>query len=460
MSEKKPLSNLLKWTYGLVDLTDTIHNNTGNILFTYVLTNVLMFELSNVLLINSVASTVCMFVPWIIGAIMSGTPAMRWGRYRSWLLLAAPFANIAFVFKFVRIPGNEIVAAWVIIIAYIINGFGNSFCYAANGALLNVISSNAEERTILSRNRGFHTALASVLYSYTGTPLALALAALLGSMAAGYTGMVVCVGVVNCLVMWYTVWVTRGYEGPGVEDAATEKRASLATMFKCLVQNRSLCGLVISDVLRFTSNMTIMGTQAYFFTYVMQDTKLMTSYIFWGGILQTVGSYASGSLVKKFSAKWMLTAAEFVIAAALALCYITTGSGALVFVLLMIYRFGHGFSYSIFFNGYADCVVYGEWKTGQSVPGFTVSLTSVAAQLGNTIKSWMLPLILIAIQFDATIPVEECSEVVINGVARTFAFVPAGIRLVSALVILLVYNLTREKVQQCEEEIRTRKASA
>ena len=157
MNEKKPLSNLLRWTYGFVDLTATIHNNTGNILFTYVLTNVLMFELSNVLLINSVASTVCMFVPWIIGAIMSGTPAMKWGRYRSWLLLAAPIANLAFVFKFTRVPGSETFAAWVVIVAYIINGFSNSACYIANGSLLNVISSNAAERTMLSRNRSFHT---------------------------------------------------------------------------------------------------------------------------------------------------------------------------------------------------------------------------------------------------------------------------------------------------------------
>ena len=459
MNEKKPLSNLLRWTYGFVDLTATIHNNTGNILFTYVLTNVLMFELSNVLLINSVASTVCMFVPWIIGAIMSGTPAMKWGRYRSWLLLAAPIANLAFVFKFTRVPGSETFAAWVVIVAYIINGFSNSACYIANGSLLNVISSNAAERTMLSRNRGFHTALASVLYSYTGTPLALALAALLGNMAAGYTGMVACVAIVNCLTMWYTVWATRGYEGPGVVDVATEKRASLKTMLKSLVQNRSLCGLVVSDILRFTSNMTVMGTQTYFFTYVMQDTKLMTAYIFWGGIFQTIGSYASGSLVKKFSAKWMLTAAEFVIAAALALCFVSTGRGAMVFILLMIYRFSHGFSYSIFFNSYADCVVYGEWKTGQSVPGFTLSLTSVAAQLGSMIKSWMLPLILIAIECNAKIPVEECSATVINGISKTFSFVPAGIRLVSALIILVVYNLTKEKVQQCESEIKARKAS-
>lgn len=455
MTPKKPLSNLLKYTYGLVDLTDTIHNNTGNILFTFVLTNVLMFSLESTLLINSVSSTVVMIQPWVIGIIMAGLPAMKWGRYRSWLLICAPLANLSFAFKFIRVGANETVSAWIIIIAYIINGFFNGFCYAANGALLNVVSSNTDERTLLSRNRGFMTAAAGILYSYTGTPLALALAALLGNEAAGYGGMVVCVAVVNCLAMWYTVWITRGYEGPGVQNVE-EKRAPLSVMIKNLVQNRSLVAVLIADITRFTSNMTIAGTQAYFFTYVMQDLNLMTTYVFWGGIFQTIGSYCSGSLVKKFSAKYMLVAAEFTIAGALALTYLTSGSPAVIMVLLLIYRFAHGFSYSIFFNTYADCVIYGHWKTGMSVPGFTVSLTSVAAQLGNMLKSWMLPLILIAIQFDASIPVAECSEGVINGLAMTFSFVPAIIRAVGALVLLLVYNLTREKILECEKEIAER----
>ena len=456
MTEKKPLSNLLRWTYGFVDLTDTLHNNTGNILFTFVLTNVLMFSLESNLLINSVASTIVVFVPFFVGIITSGTPAMKWGRYRSWLLIAAPVANIAFVLKFVRLSTNETAAAWIIIVAYIINAFGNSLCYNANGALMNVIASNSDERAVLSRNRGFHTALAGVLYSYTGTPLALALAAVFG-MAGGYAGMVICVAVVNCLSMWYTVWITRGYEGPGTADLATQKRAPLSVMLKSLVQNRSLIGLVITDILRFSSNMTIMGTQTYFFTYVMQDTGLMATYIFWGGILQTVGSYASGSIVKKFSAKSMLTASEFVIAGALALSFFASANGVLVFILLMVYRFAHGFSYSIFFNSYADCVVYGEWKTGMSIPGFTISLTSVAAQMGSMVKGWLLPLILIAISFDATVPVAECAPSVISGIGAAFCLIPAGIRFAGAVILLLVYNLTNEKIRQCEEELSARK---
>ena len=461
MAEKKPLSNLVKYTYGLVDLTATIHNNIGNMFFMFVMTNVLMLSNTTTLWISGIGSSIVMFFPFFIGMIMSGTPAMKWGRYRSWLLVCAPIANIAFVFRFVAIGENEVAVGWVILIAHLIDQLFHGFCYAANGSLMNVISSNEADRVFLSRNRGFHTGLANVVISYIGQPLALAFAAKVG-LKGGWACMVVCVAVVNCLTMWYTVWLTREYEGPGIaEDVSnTTKRAPISVMLKSLVQNRSLMALVFADICRFTGNMAILGSQAYLFTYVLQDKGLMTLYTFWGGILQTVGSFCSGSVVKKSSAKVMITASEFLCVASLAVCYVASGAGIVPLAIgtLLLYRFSHGFGYSIYFNSYADCVVYGEWKTGMFIPGFTVSLTSVAAQVGSMIKSWVLPLVLIAINFNAKIPVEETSATVISGIRTVVTLFPGGVRLLGALALLIFYNLTNEKIKQCEEEIKARKA--
>ena len=462
MKEKKPLSNLIKYTYGIVDLTDTIHNNIGNMYFMFVMTNVLLLSNTTTLWVSGISSTIVMFFPFFIGLIMSGTPAMKWGRYRSWLLVCAPLANIAFVFKFMAVGQNETTVGWVILIAYLINSLFNSFCYAANGSLMNVISSSEEDRVFLSRNRAFHTGLASVLISYIGQPLALALAAKVG-LAGGWAGMVTIVAIVNCLAMWYTVWLTREYEGPGIPDSedVSQKRAPIGVMLKSLVQNPSLMALVFADICRFTGNMTVLGSQAYFFTYVLKDTKLMAQYIFWGGIVQAVGSFCSRAVTKKASAKVVITASEFIVAVCFFLCNFSAARnlGVLSAILLLVYRFAHGLGYSVYFNSYADCVVYGEWKTGMFIPGFTVSLTSVAAQVGSMIKSWLLPLALIAINFNAAVPVNETPASVIDGLKKVFTLVPAGVRLLGALALLFFYTLTNEKIQKCEEEIKARKAA-
>ena len=138
---------------------------------------------------------------------------------------------------------------------------------------------------------------------------------------------------------------------------------------------------------------------------------------------------------------------------------LVSSSFPLAFTCLMIYRFFHGFSYSMFFALYSDCVVYGEWKTGVSIPGFTLGLSSMAAQLGTMIKSWLLPLILIWVKFDASIPASEASQELIVGVQNMFALIPGSIRLLGALALLFCYKITREMLEKCEKEIAERAAA-
>lgn len=456
---KQPLSKLVKYTYGVGDLFNTNMNNTSNLLFVFTLTNVMMFSAGTVRMITGISTTWMAFLTFFIGFIISGTPAMKWGRHRSFILIFPPIAAIGFVLRFTRFLENEATAAIFIIIAYVVGTFASSLTSNSHASLINIFTTDPKVRGMLAARRGTAIGIAGIITSYTSVPL-VAWLALYVSKPASYTWMAIIIVTLYVLAMWYTFWLSKGYEGVNLEEEAdatpTKQRAPIKLMLACLFKNPSLMTLVFADFSRFAGNLMLTGTAAYFFTYVVKSFPLLAVYTLFGGILQTVGAFTSGQLTK-LSSKFKLVLGELTIAAILLLLYLFGFNVTIAFALLMCYRFFQGFSYSMFFALYTDAVVFGEWKTGVFVPGFTSSMYSVAAQLGTMFNGWFLPSMLIAISFNAKIPAAQASMQMRTGVLLIFALIPAGFRLLGGLALTFLYKLTPKQLEIYRAEIAARK---
>lgn len=459
---KKPLNKLVTHTYGVADLFQSTMNNTANYMFVFVLTNVFLFPNEITLMISGVSSTIIAAMTFIVGPIISGTPAMRWGRHRSFMIIFAPLAALGFVLKFTRLFEADYAAAIAIIIANVCGSFCGSLVSGSHAALVNIFTDDAKERGRLAAHRGTAIGIASVITSYTTVPLVDWLKVYVSDQVA-YSVMAIIVVSCYLLTMYYTVWLSKGYEGPGTNNAAQNtkrrERTPLRLILISLVKNPNLIVLVLADILRFTANMTILGTAAYFFTYVVQDYSKMAVYTLLGGIIQAFGSFISG-FFPRYSSKTKLVFSEIgTVVCCLLLYFIGSGSLIISFILMLLYRLMHGIGFSMYFALYTDSVVFSEWKTGAFIPGFNTSMYSVSAQMGSMLKGWILPILLIAIDFVANTPVEQVQASTMQGLMLIFTLFPAVLRGISALLLGVLYKLTPERLDSYRKEIAERKAA-
>ena len=79
------LSNTLKYFFGIGDAGFVLMSNVETFYFMNFLTNPAFanFSAGVAATINSVFSIIDAGLSWIYGAIINGTKAMKWGRYRS-----------------------------------------------------------------------------------------------------------------------------------------------------------------------------------------------------------------------------------------------------------------------------------------------------------------------------------------------------------------------------------------
>lgn len=455
---KSPLATRVKYTYGVADLFQSTMNNTSNYMFVYVLGTVMMFTNEQVLMISGISSTVTLFCTFLTGLIVSGMPAMKWGRHRSFIYIFAPITAACFVLKFTRVSSNAALAAILMVGFVALGNFTSSLVSVSHAALVNVFTKDPSERGMLASHRATCVAMASVITSYTTVPLVEVFKKSM-SEAMAYSLVAVVVVSFYLATMYYTANMAKNYEQPEVKEKPVKaERPSIKLMLFCLIKNPNLIAIVIADISRFCGNLMVLGTTAYFYRYVLQDYSKMATYTLWAGIVQTCGAYTSGA-IKQLSSKAKIVIGELGIAVSLTMVRLLGFSYIPAFIFLLIYRFFQGFSFSMFFTLYADSVVYGEWKTGVFVPGFTSNMYSISARIGETFKGWILPAALIAINFDASIPAEEFTMAMRTGILNVAFLMPACFRALGGIVLLLFFRLTPEKLAEYQAEIDARKAA-
>lgn len=460
--EKKPISKALKTFYGIGDFGFSLMTQVELYFFVFFLTNVAKFSLPMVALIGSVTSIVDAILSPFYGGIIMGTKPMRWGRLRSWILLGPPLVVILYMFQYTNI-GTELVAATIVSAGFILSHIVWNIGWVANVSLIPMLSSTPQERGMLASRRGTWTAFASVIFSYIGSPLATKIGEVTGNPTLGYTllaGIMAFVMMLGYLVIFK---LTAGYEPTGKEAAASAagaQRVSLKAMFKSLVQNPPLIGLLVADFFRYITSFIMTAAAAYYFTYVAQNMKLFPTYLLIGGIAQVAGAYIPSLLVKKMSNRQVSVLGLFGLAAAFFVTKAVAMNVTLFFVAVCFVRIFLGIISASMVALYSDTAVYGEWKTGENTSGFVMGLMNLSLKTAIISRGTIIPIVLASAGFVAGADPATASLALKTAVINVFVLIPGFAALLSAVLLTLFYRLTNEKLEMYQNEINERKAKA
>lgn len=447
----KGLSNSLKYFFGVGDAGFNLMSNIETFYFMTFLTDLAAFSPAIAGLINSVFSIVDACLSWIYGGILNGTKAKKWGRYRSWLILLPWLVPFLYAFQFIRVSDNEMLSAVVIIIAAIASHVVWNIGYVANATLVSVVGKTPEDRATLASSRGTWNNIGSLLFSYLGLPLATLLAGFVGETNK-FAAAAFCLGILMVLGYYAHFKMTDGYEeietGNGPKAGAA--KVSIPDMFKSLFANPQLMILMVADLAKWCVKFVTAAAAIYYFRDAMHNPGLMTPYLLAIGLAAIVGAFATRYLAKSLSNRTTAIISFVGMAVSLALIYVAYTSYVAVIALMTLAQFFYGVAYSISPALYADTVVYTTHKTGKNAAGWIMGLQNLPLKVGVFMRGTIVAACLAAVGWQKGVVLEGAAR---QGMTVALGLVPAILCAVGAVLLIVGYKLTREKIAECQAAI-------
>ena len=379
---------------------------------------------------------------------------MRWGKYRSWLLVGPPFAALFFILQFSKI-GSPTTNAIIITIGFVVSHLIWNIFYAGHVALNSSMTTVREERIAMSTNRGMFSSLGAIGFSLIGLPMILALGK--GNPPMGYTLTVVITGTVMVASFYALFFMTKDYafHGTSVQSGKPVEKMPISEMLKQIVVNPPLIGLMLGELGRFLGRFVIFGLAFYYFKYVVNNLAVITIFMTGLNVVTFVGALIANPLAKKFGERntYILSLSIFIIGLlavwALPMNYVS------FMIIMFIAYLGYGMPDALGVVMYSSTVDFGEWKTGKNARGFIMSLISFPIKTAILVRSVVITAVLAGSGYVANM---KATPELISHIKSGLTLVPAVIMLVGLLFIIFLYKITPQSLEKMQNEIAARKA--
>lgn len=463
----KPLSNTLKFFFGVGDCGFTLMTNLETFYFQFFLTNIAAFSVGVMAVVTTVISVVDASLSWIYGGILNMLKPRKTGRYRPYLVMIPWIVPFLFAFQFLKVSENVGLSAFIITAGAILSHVIWNLPYASNMAMISIAGQTPQGKASLASSRATWNNIASIAFSYVGLPLVTLLSSMnfLGAevvvknvtyRAGAFGAVAFLLGAVMALTYWVHYVITKGYEEP--EDPTkpheSKTKTSFKDMAKALFTNSHLCFLIVADLAKWIVKFVVGGTAIYYWTYVAGNAGIQATYILASSICAVVGAYLARYFAKAFSNKMAMIYAYILMAVAMIIAFLVYNSFWVVLVLMCVGQFGYGICYAVAPALYADAAVYADWKTGKSNVGWIMGLQTFPLKIGVILKAIVIAACLAAIGFTKDMTV---TETVKQGLTASFALIPALFLVVGSVLLIFGYRLTKEKVEKYQAEIDSKK---
>ena len=400
--------------------------------------------------------------------IIADRTKTRWGKYRPYLLFfALPFA-VCGILLFTTPENGKVVWAYVTYLLMMTVYTGINVPY---GSLLNVMTADSDEKSVLSSYRMFFAYGGSFIALFAWEPLCNifdktrvaaeatgGLEAISTNPAAWQNAMIVIASC--CLVLFLLSFLLTK------EHVKSESTVSVGQDLKLLLKNKPWW-LLIGAALASNLFNTVRGTTtAYFFAdYIQQLVAFEGKWAFLvsAGIFLSIGEIAnmvgvvlavplSKNLGKK-STYILSMAALIVLSVAFFFLPATAGGYWAMLAFQIVISVFTGVISPLVWSMYADVADYSELKDGTASTGLIFSSASMAQKFGGAFGGSAVMWLLAAFGY-STVAGAVQTETAILGLRILMSWVPA---LVAALSILVVwfYPLTKKKMAAVQAELAT-----
>ncbi len=450
------INNKIKTFFGIADAGFSFMTFVETSYFTPFLTNYAMLPNALVVLITTITG-IADIISSLVAGVFLDKSNLKWGKYRSWLLVGPPFVVLFYIFQFTNI-GSPTLAAIIISLGFIISHTVWNVSWTANMSLVSVLTDDPKERAFLSSRRAAGSTVGKVVASYLTMPLVLFFTGIFGEGSSlGFTVTAGLFAVAMMIAYYIHFVISKGYEEP-INSSSIKTQAkqgpSLGDMFKSVFSNKNLVLFVISDFTKLIGYYLLMAASFYYFNYVTNSIALQPVFLLVFNIAGFIGAIVSPSIVGKIGTKFTYLLGMGGYAASIILAYFVSQNVIAVITIMGIGQVFFGFSYGLTSSFYSNGATYSQWKTGKDTKGVIMAFSGFSIKVSILVRGLILTAGIAALGFDAKAP--SVSPEIINGFKNIF-FIAPFVFAVVAFGIMFFYNLPDNKVREMEAEIATRK---
>ena len=404
--------------------------------------------------------------------IIADRTKTRWGKYRPYLLFfALPFA-LCGVLLFTTPETGKTIWAYVTYILMMTVYTGINVPY---GSLLNVMTADSDEKSVLSSFRMFFAYGGSFIALFAWEPLcnmfdkarvvtagANGLASISTSPEAWNKAMLVIAAC--CFVLFILSFLMTK------EHVKSESTVSVGQDLKLLLKNKPWW-LMIGAALASNLFNTVRGTTtAYFFSdYIVKTVEMAPQWAFLvsASIFLSIGEIANmvGVVLAVPMSKHLGKKSTYILSMAiligLSIMFFflpaTTGGYWAMLTFQILISIFTGVVSPLVWSMYADVADYSELKDGTASTGLIFSSASMAQKFGGAFGGAAVMWMLAAFGYDTTAGAVQ-TETAITGLRILMSWIPAA---VAALAILVVwfYPLTKQKMVIVQTELAAKRNS-
>lgn len=384
----------------------------------------------------------------IIGGLSDKTHT-RWGRYRPWLLFAAPLTALVLILTFWAHPDwSQTHKIIYMAVTYCILVLGYTCVNIPYGTLCGAMTQNMTERAQINTSRSVSAMIAIGIINIITIPLIKWLGN--GNARQGYLLIAILYGTIFAVCHIFCFAKTKE-----VVEVPVAQKIPLRLQLQAVAKNKpyllALLGQVLFGFILYGRNADLL----YYFTYVENDAVLFTYYSMAIIIPSIIGAACFPKVFQLTSNKgWAASVFAFgtgiTIIALFFFSPVTSPIPFYLFAALSQFFFS-GFNTAIYAI-IPDCVEYGEWRTGIRNDGFQYAFISLGNKIGMALGTALLALSLGWAGYEAN---TTQNEAVVAIMRHSFSTIPGILWVVTALA-LFFYKLDKRSYNRILAVIKYR----
>lgn len=384
----------------------------------------------------------------IIGGLSDKTHT-RWGRYRPWLLFAAPLTALVLILTFWAHPDwSQTHKIIYMAVTYCILVLGYTCVNIPYGTLCGAMTQNMTERAQINTSRSVSAMIAIGIINIITIPLIEWLGN--GNARQGYLLIAILYGTIFAVCHIFCFAKTKE-----VVEVPVAQKIPLRLQLQAVAKNKpyllALLGQVLFGFILYGRNADLL----YYFTYVENDAVLFTYYSMAIIIPSIIGAACFPKVFQLTSNKgWAASVFAFGTGITIiALFFFSPMTSPIPFYLFAALSqfFFSGFNTAIYAI-IPDCVEYGEWRTGIRNDGFQYAFISLGNKIGMALGTALLALSLGWAGYEAN---TTQNEAVVAIMRHSFSTIPGILWVVTALA-LFFYKLDKRSYNRILAVIKYR----
>lgn len=431
--------------YGLGDFACNLIWQVISLYLLYFYTDVMELNPMNISFMFIICRIIDGGTDLLVGFLIDKTHS-RWGKSRPWFLFGAiPFALAAILaFSVPDIaPTGKLVYAYI---TYIFLSFMYTVVNIPLASILPALTSDMNERTVLTTYRKFFAFFGSTLVSAT----ALTLVSMIGqgNEALGFRFVMGLFGVIGCICFFLTFLLVK--ENNLVQS---EKTATLKETVKSLFQNKPWKLFALNILFMWTGYFLQSSALIYYYRYSLQKNEMAAVVATIMSIVPMFANLFVPFLSRQLGKRNLYSVTAFIQMAGLIVIMLSGTNDAMIIFGAIISAAGYGAKESIYFSMQADPVDYGEWKTGIQASGTLSSINGFLGKVAQAIAGGLSGLLLAIGGYVNGAAIQSTQTII--SINAMYLYIPI-ILLICSMIMMHFYTLDKE-LPSIQKDLKTRR---